>query len=156
MTFTIDGRTFDPGRDDQTVALGTTEEWTVVNTSPMDHPFHQTDHSAMGRPPDHLPGIESRPNPVPTRPAGPRRLTGSVKVAIPLHLVWVYALLRRRGEDMSARGQDSTHPVWPGHCDGEKGDIDRDAEHQPGVPEEDEQDHREQTGHDSEGGPRRR
>jgi len=40
MTFTIDGRTFDPGRDDQTVALGTTEEWTVVNTSPMDHPFH--------------------------------------------------------------------------------------------------------------------
>jgi FtsP/CotA-like multicopper oxidase with cupredoxin domain len=40
MTFTIDGRTFDPDRDDQTVALGTTEEWTVVNTSPMDHPFH--------------------------------------------------------------------------------------------------------------------
>jgi FtsP/CotA-like multicopper oxidase with cupredoxin domain len=40
MTFTIDGRTFDPGRDDQTVQLGTTEEWTVVNTSPMDHPFH--------------------------------------------------------------------------------------------------------------------
>jgi len=40
MTFTIDGRTFDPGRDDQTVALGTTEEWTVVNTSSMDHPFH--------------------------------------------------------------------------------------------------------------------
>jgi FtsP/CotA-like multicopper oxidase with cupredoxin domain len=40
MTFTIDGRTFDPDRDDQTVALGTTEEWTVVNTSPMAHPFH--------------------------------------------------------------------------------------------------------------------
>ncbi len=40
MSFTIDGRTFDPGRDDQTVMLGTTEEWTVVNTSPMDHPFH--------------------------------------------------------------------------------------------------------------------
>jgi FtsP/CotA-like multicopper oxidase with cupredoxin domain len=40
MGFTIDGRTFDPGRDDQTVALGATEEWTVVNTSPMDHPFH--------------------------------------------------------------------------------------------------------------------
>jgi FtsP/CotA-like multicopper oxidase with cupredoxin domain len=40
MAFTIDGRTFDPDRDDQTVALGTTEEWTVVNTSPMDHPFH--------------------------------------------------------------------------------------------------------------------
>jgi FtsP/CotA-like multicopper oxidase with cupredoxin domain len=40
MSFTIDGRTFDPDRDDQTIALGTTEEWTVVNTSPMDHPFH--------------------------------------------------------------------------------------------------------------------
>jgi len=40
MSFTIDGRTFDPDRDDQTVQLGTTEEWTVVNTSPMDHPFH--------------------------------------------------------------------------------------------------------------------
>jgi FtsP/CotA-like multicopper oxidase with cupredoxin domain len=40
MSFTIDGRTFDPDRDDQTVTLGTTEEWTVLNTSPMDHPFH--------------------------------------------------------------------------------------------------------------------
>ncbi|MFE0510709.1 multicopper oxidase family protein [Streptomyces sp. NPDC058964] len=39
-TFTIDGRTFDPDRDDQTVPLDTVEEWTVVNTSPMDHPFH--------------------------------------------------------------------------------------------------------------------
>jgi FtsP/CotA-like multicopper oxidase with cupredoxin domain len=27
MSFTIDGRTFDPTRDDQTVQLGTTEEW---------------------------------------------------------------------------------------------------------------------------------
>jgi FtsP/CotA-like multicopper oxidase with cupredoxin domain len=40
MGFSIDGRTFDPDRDDQTVQLGATEEWTVVNTSPMDHPFH--------------------------------------------------------------------------------------------------------------------
>jgi FtsP/CotA-like multicopper oxidase with cupredoxin domain len=40
MDFTIDGRTFDPDRDDQTVQLGTTEEWTIRNTSPMDHPFH--------------------------------------------------------------------------------------------------------------------
>ncbi|WP_327138016.1 multicopper oxidase family protein [Streptomyces sp. NBC_01340] len=40
MGFTIDERTFDPDRDDQNVALGTVEEWTVVNTSPMDHPFH--------------------------------------------------------------------------------------------------------------------
>jgi FtsP/CotA-like multicopper oxidase with cupredoxin domain len=40
MSFTIDGRTFDHQRDDQTVLLGTTEEWTITNTSPMDHPFH--------------------------------------------------------------------------------------------------------------------
>jgi FtsP/CotA-like multicopper oxidase with cupredoxin domain len=40
MGFTIDGRSFDPNRDDQDVTLGTTQEWTVVNTSPMDHPFH--------------------------------------------------------------------------------------------------------------------
>jgi FtsP/CotA-like multicopper oxidase with cupredoxin domain len=40
MGFTIDGRRFNADRDDQTVALGSIEEWTVVNTGPMDHPFH--------------------------------------------------------------------------------------------------------------------
>lgn len=40
MAFTIDGRSFDPERIDQTVALGTTEEWTVTNSSPLAHPFH--------------------------------------------------------------------------------------------------------------------
>jgi len=40
MSFTIDGRTFDADRDDQTVALGSVEEWTVDNTTTMDHPFH--------------------------------------------------------------------------------------------------------------------
>ena len=40
MSFTIDGRPFDPGRDDQTVRLDTIEDWTLVNRSPMDHPFH--------------------------------------------------------------------------------------------------------------------
>jgi FtsP/CotA-like multicopper oxidase with cupredoxin domain len=40
MSFTIDGRTFDARRDDQTVRLGDTEDWTITNTSPMDHPFH--------------------------------------------------------------------------------------------------------------------
>ncbi len=40
MSFTIDGRTFDARRDDQTVRLGSTEDWTITNTSPMDHPFH--------------------------------------------------------------------------------------------------------------------
>ncbi len=39
-SFTINGREFDPGRTDTTVTTGTVEEWTVVNTSPMDHPFH--------------------------------------------------------------------------------------------------------------------
>jgi FtsP/CotA-like multicopper oxidase with cupredoxin domain len=39
-SFTIDGKTFDPGRTDITTALGHTEEWTITNVSPMDHPFH--------------------------------------------------------------------------------------------------------------------
>ncbi len=40
MGFTIDGQEFDPGRVDQSVAAGAIEEWTIVNTSTMDHPFH--------------------------------------------------------------------------------------------------------------------
>jgi FtsP/CotA-like multicopper oxidase with cupredoxin domain len=40
MGFTIDGKNFDPGRIDQAVTAGSIEEWTIVNTSPMDHPFH--------------------------------------------------------------------------------------------------------------------
>ena len=39
-TFLIDGRPFDPARDDQTIALGAIEEWTITNTTPMVHPFH--------------------------------------------------------------------------------------------------------------------
>ena len=40
MSFTIDGRSFDPNRDDQIVTAGTVEEWTVTNTGPLAHPFH--------------------------------------------------------------------------------------------------------------------
>ena len=40
MAFTIDGREFDASRVDTSVDLGAIEEWTLVNTSPMDHPFH--------------------------------------------------------------------------------------------------------------------
>ncbi len=40
MSFTIDGKEFDPDRVDQDVTLGDVEEWTLTNTSPMDHPFH--------------------------------------------------------------------------------------------------------------------
>ena len=40
MAFGFDGREFDPERVDQRVAVGTVEEWTIANTSPMDHPFH--------------------------------------------------------------------------------------------------------------------
>jgi FtsP/CotA-like multicopper oxidase with cupredoxin domain len=38
--FVIDGRSFAPGRIDESVVLGTTEEWTLRNDSMMDHPFH--------------------------------------------------------------------------------------------------------------------
>ncbi|MCM0619263.1 multicopper oxidase domain-containing protein [Nocardioides bruguierae] len=40
MLFGIDGRTFQAGRTDHTVTLGTVEEWTLVNDTTMDHPFH--------------------------------------------------------------------------------------------------------------------
>ena len=38
--FLIDGKPFDPNRVDQFVVLDTVEEWTVVNDSPLVHPFH--------------------------------------------------------------------------------------------------------------------
>ena len=38
--FLIDGRSFDENRVDVTTRLGTTEDWVIHNTSPMDHPFH--------------------------------------------------------------------------------------------------------------------
>ena len=40
MRFTINGREFNETRTDTTVAAGDVEEWTLTNTSPMDHPFH--------------------------------------------------------------------------------------------------------------------
>ena len=40
MAFGFDGREFEPDRVDQWVGVGTVEEWTIANTSPMDHPFH--------------------------------------------------------------------------------------------------------------------
>ena len=40
MRFTINGREYSEARTDTIVAAGTVEEWTLVNTSPMDHPIH--------------------------------------------------------------------------------------------------------------------
>jgi FtsP/CotA-like multicopper oxidase with cupredoxin domain len=40
MRFTLDGKKFDPNRIDQQVRAGAVEEWTITNTSPMDHPLH--------------------------------------------------------------------------------------------------------------------
>lgn len=40
MSFLIDGREFDPERVDQSVRLGAVEDWTLVNATGMDHPFH--------------------------------------------------------------------------------------------------------------------
>lgn len=40
MRLTIDGKKFDAERVDQAVKVGTVEEWTITNTSPMDHPLH--------------------------------------------------------------------------------------------------------------------
>lgn len=38
--FLIDGQLYDPNRIDHTVALGDVEEWTISNTSMMNHPMH--------------------------------------------------------------------------------------------------------------------
>lgn len=40
MSFTINGKVFDPGRIDEMVGVGSVEEWTLTNSSPMDHPMH--------------------------------------------------------------------------------------------------------------------
>lgn len=40
MAFTIDGKEFDHSRVDTEVVAGAIEEWEIVNTSTMDHPFH--------------------------------------------------------------------------------------------------------------------
>jgi FtsP/CotA-like multicopper oxidase with cupredoxin domain len=40
MSFTIDGKSFDHNRVDTFVPAGAIEEWTLTNTSPMDHPVH--------------------------------------------------------------------------------------------------------------------
>jgi suppressor of ftsI len=40
QVFMIDGRTIDEDRIDQTVKLGDTEEWTVINTDQQYHSFH--------------------------------------------------------------------------------------------------------------------
>ncbi len=40
MTFGFNGQEFDADRTDQDPAAGSVEEWTILNTTPMDHPFH--------------------------------------------------------------------------------------------------------------------
>ena len=40
VSFTIDGKVFDAQRTDTVVRAGSVEEWTLTNTSPMDHPIH--------------------------------------------------------------------------------------------------------------------
>jgi bilirubin oxidase len=40
MGFLIDGKTFDPARVDLTSRVNEVEQWTIVNRSGMDHPFH--------------------------------------------------------------------------------------------------------------------
>ncbi|HET7738520.1 MAG TPA: multicopper oxidase family protein [Tepidiformaceae bacterium] len=57
MSFVIDGKSFNAERVDQAVNFGTTEDWVITNTSPMDHPFHlhvwafQVMEQSAGEPP---------------------------------------------------------------------------------------------------------
>lgn len=40
MSFSINGRTFNPNRVDTRVSLGSVEEWEFINATTMDHPMH--------------------------------------------------------------------------------------------------------------------
>ena len=40
MVFLINGQTFDPARIDTQVTLNTVEDWEIINTGTMTHPFH--------------------------------------------------------------------------------------------------------------------
>jgi FtsP/CotA-like multicopper oxidase with cupredoxin domain len=40
MTYVINDRSFTPRRVDQSVRIGAIEEWTLVNSTMMEHPFH--------------------------------------------------------------------------------------------------------------------
>ena len=40
MQFLINGKAFDPQRVDTRIALDTVEDWEIINTGMMDHPFH--------------------------------------------------------------------------------------------------------------------
>ncbi len=40
MVFVINGKSFDPQRMDTEVVLDTVEDWDIINTGVMDHPFH--------------------------------------------------------------------------------------------------------------------
>ena len=82
-TFFIDGKEFDPSRDDITVTLGDVEEWTLRNVSGERHVFHihQLDFlvtSVNGQPvpPDNL-------NDVVDLPYAQNGVPGEVKVIIP-------------------------------------------------------------------------
>jgi FtsP/CotA-like multicopper oxidase with cupredoxin domain len=81
--FMIDGRTMDEQRVDQTVRLGDTEAWTVVNTDRQYHSFHihQTAFlvSEINGVPQHPHGLRDTVSVPPATDAGP----GTVQVVIP-------------------------------------------------------------------------
>lgn len=78
MSFTFNGKPFDPDRIDTTVPDGALEEWTLTNTSPMDHPFHlhvwpmQIIEQAVARIRPRVAGCGQRPGP--QRRASPDRV----------------------------------------------------------------------------------
>jgi FtsP/CotA-like multicopper oxidase with cupredoxin domain len=82
-TFFIDGKEYDPSRDDITVTLGAVEEWTLRNVSGERHVFHihqldflVTSVNGVPQPPDHL-------NDVVDLPYAQNGVPGEVKVIIP-------------------------------------------------------------------------
>jgi suppressor of ftsI len=81
--FMIDGRVFNDDRVDQTVKLGDTEEWTIVNTDQQYHGFHIHQTPFLVTEVNGLPQDEdSLRDTMPIPPATDER-PGSIKVSIP-------------------------------------------------------------------------
>jgi suppressor of ftsI len=81
--FMIDGRVLDDNRVDQTVKLGDTEEWTIVNTDQQYHSFHIHQTPFLVAEVDGMPQDEdSLRDTMPISPATAER-PGEIKVIIP-------------------------------------------------------------------------
>jgi FtsP/CotA-like multicopper oxidase with cupredoxin domain len=81
--FMIDGHTMDESRVDQTVRLGDTEEWTIVNTDQQYHSFHIHQTAFLLTEVNGVPQDEDSLRDTFSIPPATERKPGSLKVVIP-------------------------------------------------------------------------